>query len=231
MVGFVHSFFRSTMTTWKQTSCGRSGTRKERANGRSQRRHQSRTAGPKVSAGAAADPSPELRPPALTPEQLIERLMEAEPPEIYLMKEMRRPLTEADVMMSLTNLADRELVHMISWAKKIPGERRNPSVSSCHVVIYCSSGQRQACVCAMCVREGFVELSVVDQVHLLECCWLEVLMLGLMWRSVDHPGRLIFSPDLSLNRYHSTDADALSADPDTEKRVVSLPSSEGVVIV
>lgn len=47
--------------------------------------------------------------------------MEAEPPEIYLMKDMRRPLTEANVMMSLTNLADKELVHMISWAKKIPG--------------------------------------------------------------------------------------------------------------
>lgn len=93
--------------------------------------------------------------------------MEAEPPEIYLMKDMRRPLTEANVMMSLTNLADKELVHMISWAKKIP---------------------------------GFVELSLLDQVHLLECCWLEVLMVGLMWRSVDHPGKLMFSPDLSLSR-------------------------------
>lgn len=57
----------------------------------------------------------------MPPEQLIQRIMEAEPPEIYLMKGMKRPLTEADVMMSLTNLADKELVHMISWAKKIPG--------------------------------------------------------------------------------------------------------------
>lgn len=65
----------------------------------------------------------ELHPPALTPEQLIQRIMEAEPPEIYLMKDMRRPLTEANVMMSLTNLADKELVHMISWAKKVPGMR------------------------------------------------------------------------------------------------------------
>ncbi|KAL0967508.1 hypothetical protein UPYG_G00253130 [Umbra pygmaea] len=105
--------------------------------------------------------------PALSPEQLIGHIMEAEPPEIYLMRDMRRPLTEANVMMSLTNLADKELVHMISWAKKIP---------------------------------GFVGLSLFDQVHLLECCWLEVLMLGLMWRSVNHPGRLIFSPDLSLSR-------------------------------
>lgn len=26
-------------------------------------------------------------------------------------------------------------------------------------------------------------------------------MIGLMWRSVDHPGKLMFSPDLSLSRY------------------------------
>ncbi|KAF4070787.1 hypothetical protein AMELA_G00277570 [Ameiurus melas] len=103
----------------------------------------------------------------LSPEELIARIMEAEPPEIYLMNDMKMPLTEANVMMSLTNLADKELVHMISWAKKIP---------------------------------GFVDLSLFDQVHLLECCWLEVLMLGLMWRSVNHPGKLIFSPDLILSR-------------------------------
>lgn len=47
---------------------------------------------------------------------------------------------------------------------------------------------------------GFTELSLTDQIHLLKCCWLEILMLGLMWRSVDHPGKLIFSPDFRLNR-------------------------------
>ncbi|KAF7690266.1 estrogen receptor 2a [Silurus meridionalis] len=107
----------------------------------------------------------------LSSEELIARIMEAEPPEIYLMKDVKKPFTEANVMMSLTNLADKELVHMISWAKKIP---------------------------------GFVELSLFDQVHLLECCWLEVLMLGLMWRSVNYPGKLIFSPDLILSRDESS---------------------------
>uniref|UniRef100_A0A8D2ZWD9 Estrogen receptor 2b n=1 Tax=Scophthalmus maximus TaxID=52904 RepID=A0A8D2ZWD9_SCOMX len=104
---------------------------------------------------------------AMSPEEFICRIMEAEPPEIYLMEELKKPFTEASMMMSLTNLADRELVLMISWAKKIP---------------------------------GFLELSLSDQIHLLKCCWLEILMLGLMWRSVDHPGKLIFSPDFRLNR-------------------------------
>ncbi|XP_061563292.1 estrogen receptor 2a [Cololabis saira] len=153
------------------TKCG---IRKERGNYRSTpaRRvtrlsSQGRISGPKVLTGPVQSSLNELHPPTLTPEQLIERIMEAEPPEIYLMKDVKEAPTEANVMMSLTSLADKELVHMISWAKKIP---------------------------------GFVELSLLDQVHLLECCWLEVLMMGLMWRSVEHPGKLIFSPDLSLNR-------------------------------
>ncbi|XP_026008538.1 estrogen receptor 2b isoform X1 [Astatotilapia calliptera] len=103
----------------------------------------------------------------MNPEEFISRIMEAEPPEIYLMEDLKKPFTETSMMMTLTNLADKELVLMISWAKKIP---------------------------------GFVELSLTDQIHLLKCCWLEILMLGLMWRSVDHPGKLIFSPDVKLSR-------------------------------
>lgn len=59
---------------------------------------------------------------AMSPEEFISRIMEAEPPEIYLMEDMNKPFTESSMMMSLTNLADKELVLMISWAKKIPGE-------------------------------------------------------------------------------------------------------------
>lgn len=58
-----------------------------------------------------------------------------------------------------------------------------------------------AYICPCGTSSGFVELSLADQIHLLKCCWLEILMLGLMWRSVDHPGKLIFSPDFKLNRW------------------------------
>ena len=57
---------------------------------------------------------------ALSPEQLVLTLLEAEPPHV-LMSRPSAPFTEASMMMSLTKLADKELVHMISWAKKIPG--------------------------------------------------------------------------------------------------------------
>ncbi len=58
---------------------------------------------------------------SLTPEQLVNCIVEAEPPQIYLREPINKPYTEASMMMSLTNLADKELVLMISWAKKIPG--------------------------------------------------------------------------------------------------------------
>ncbi|KAM9294686.1 estrogen receptor beta [Gastrophryne carolinensis] len=109
----------------------------------------------------------EVLPSAMGPEQFVLSLIEAEPPNVLLINRPCKPFTEASMMMSLTKLADKELVHMIAWAKKIP---------------------------------GFVELSLFDQVRLLESCWLEVLMIGLMWRSIEQPGKLIFAPDLTLDR-------------------------------
>lgn len=103
--------------------------RKERRSSRnpqvrrgSRQSSQGRPNRPSELPGPAAGPFDSLRPAQLTSEELINRILEAEPPEIYLMKDMKRPATEANIMMSLTNLADKELVHMISWAKKIPGE-------------------------------------------------------------------------------------------------------------
>ena len=55
------------------------------------------------------------------------------------------------------------------------------------------------CVC-VCVLAGFQELSLHDQVQLLESSWLEVLMIGLIWRSIHCPGKLIFAQDLILDR-------------------------------
>lgn len=58
---------------------------------------------------------------SLTAEQLISALMEAEPPIVYSEHDSTKPLSEASMMTLLTNLADKELVHMINWAKRVPG--------------------------------------------------------------------------------------------------------------
>ncbi|XP_068930102.1 estrogen receptor beta-like [Petaurus breviceps papuanus] len=57
---------------------------------------------------------------ALSPEQFVLSLLEAEPPNVFV-SHPNKPFTKASMVMSLTNLADKELVHMIGWAKKIPG--------------------------------------------------------------------------------------------------------------
>uniref|UniRef100_A0A674PN72 Estrogen receptor n=1 Tax=Takifugu rubripes TaxID=31033 RepID=A0A674PN72_TAKRU len=105
--------------------------------------------------------------PGLAPEQILFQLQGAEPPMLCSRQKLSRPYTEVTMMTLLTNMADKELVHMIAWAKKIP---------------------------------GFVQLSLHDQVKLLESSWLEVLMIGLIWRSIHYPGKLIFAPDLILDR-------------------------------
>nr|ALT14001.1 estrogen receptor [Tachysurus fulvidraco] len=103
----------------------------------------------------------------MAPEQVLLLLLRAEPPTLCSRQKHSRPYSELTMMSLLTNMADRELVHMIAWAKKVP---------------------------------GFQDLSLHDQVQLLESSWLEILMIGLIWRSIHSPGKLIFAQDLILDR-------------------------------
>nr|APA19936.1 estrogen receptor alpha [Petromyzon marinus] len=130
----------------------------------------SATGRPSPAPAAASPEAPECKrnpsePPAVN--QMLTSLMEAEPPKVLSLQESKQPFSEASLMNVLTNLADRELVHMITWAKKIP---------------------------------GFTAIGLSDQVQLLECCWLEILIVGLIWRSIDRPGQLHFAPNLILGR-------------------------------
>nr|ABP96713.1 estrogen receptor alpha2 [Lepomis macrochirus] len=103
----------------------------------------------------------------MSPDQVLLLLQGAEPPMLCSRQKLSRPYTEVTIMTLLTSMADKELVHMITWAKKLP---------------------------------GFLQLSLHDQVQLLESSWLEVLMIGLIWRSIHCPGKLIFAQDLILDR-------------------------------
>ncbi|MBZ3890048.1 Estrogen receptor, partial [Sciurus carolinensis] len=58
---------------------------------------------------------------------------------------------------------------------------------------------------------GFGDLNLHDQVHLLECAWLEILMIGLVWRSMEHPGKLLFAPNLLLDRTQDEAARAVGS--------------------
>ena len=49
--------------------------------------------------------------------------------------------------------------------------------------------------------KGYTDLSLSDQVHLIECCWMELLLLNCAFRSIEHGGKsLAFAPDLVLDR-------------------------------
>ena len=48
---------------------------------------------------------------------------------------------------------------------------------------------------------GYTCLTLSDQVHLIECCWMELLLLNCAFRSMEHEGRsLVFAPDFHLER-------------------------------
>ncbi|XP_063044858.1 estrogen receptor [Engraulis encrasicolus] len=105
--------------------------------------------------------------PPVCPEEVLQLLINAEPPVLHSRQQASQPYTDISLMTLLTSMADRELVHMITWAKKIP---------------------------------GFQALSLHEQVKLLEGSWMEVLMTGLIWRSINAPGKLVFAQDLILDR-------------------------------
>ncbi|XP_070181919.1 uncharacterized protein [Littorina saxatilis] len=49
---------------------------------------------------------------------------------------------------------------------------------------------------------GYTDLSLSDQVHLIECCWMELLLLNCAFRSMEHDGKhLVFAPDFHLDRH------------------------------
>ncbi|XP_076011040.1 estrogen receptor isoform X2 [Genypterus blacodes] len=129
-----------------------------------------RTAPPRDGRKNSSSGSSSVRKTTMTsmhPDQVLLQLQGAEPPMLCSRQKLSRPYTENSLMNLLTSMADKELVHMIAWAKKVP---------------------------------GFLELSLHDQVQLLESAWLEVLMIGLIWRSIHCPGKLIFAQDLILDR-------------------------------
>lgn len=52
---------------------------------------------------------------------------------------------------------------------------------------------------------GYTELSLGDQVHLIECCWMELLLLNCAFRSMEYGGRrLVIAHDLILERPYWT---------------------------
>lgn len=75
--------------------------------------------------------------------QVLLLLQGAEPPMLCSRQKLSRPYTEVTMMTLLTSMADKELVHMIAWAKKLPGAASGSTVAppATNILQYFSTAQ------------------------------------------------------------------------------------------
>ncbi|KAI2654772.1 Estrogen-related receptor gamma [Labeo rohita] len=76
-----------------------------------------------------------LPPPAKKPlTKIVSHLLVAEPEKIYAMPDPTMPESDIKALTTLCDLADRELVVIIGWAKHIPGKMVIISWVKCYLV-------------------------------------------------------------------------------------------------
>ncbi|XP_060684600.1 steroid hormone receptor ERR2-like isoform X3 [Hemiscyllium ocellatum] len=102
--------------------------------------------------------------------KIVSHLLVAEPEKIYAMPDPTIPETDIKALTTLCDLADRELVVTIGWAKHIP---------------------------------GFSCLSLGDQMGVLQCAWMELLVLGIVYRSLPYDEELVYAEDYIVDREQS----------------------------
>ncbi|XP_029113061.1 steroid hormone receptor ERR1-like isoform X2 [Scleropages formosus] len=97
---------------------------------------------------------------------IVSHLLVAEPEKLFAMPDPLQPDATLRTLTTLCDLADRELVVIIGWAKHIP---------------------------------GFLSLSLADQMSVLQSVWLEVLVLGVAFRSLGCEDEVVFAEDFVLD--------------------------------
>ncbi|XP_062037415.1 steroid hormone receptor ERR2 isoform X3 [Lepus europaeus] len=106
----------------------------------------------------------------LTVTKIVSYLLVAEPDKLYAMPPPGMPEGDIKALTTLCDLADRELVVIIGWAKHIP---------------------------------GFSNLSLGDQMSLLQSAWMEILILGIVYRSLPYDDKLVYAEDYIMDEEHS----------------------------
>nr|XP_045010664.1 steroid hormone receptor ERR2 isoform X4 [Jaculus jaculus] len=113
----------------------------------------------------------QMSPPAKKPlTKIVSYLLVAEPDKLYAMPPPGMPEGDIKALTTLCDLADRELVVIIGWAKHIP---------------------------------GFSNLSLGDQMSLLQSAWMEILILGIVYRSLPYDDKLVYAEDYIMDEEHS----------------------------
>ncbi|CAM9838623.1 unnamed protein product [Lampetra fluviatilis] len=115
--------------------------------------------------GALLQPPATLQPAKRPVNKMVSQLLVVEPDRLFAMAGPGAAECDVTALTTLCDLADRELVLIIGWAKHVP---------------------------------GFSILSLGDQMSLLQSAWMEVLVLGVVFRSLPCHGALVFADDLVL---------------------------------
>ncbi|XP_076816263.1 estrogen-related receptor gamma-like [Clavelina lepadiformis] len=110
--------------------------------------------------------SVDIKPSIIPSNKIVSHLLMAEPDKLYAMPDLTSPRSEVKILTTLCDLADRELVVIIGWAKHIP---------------------------------GFTVLSLADQMALLQSAWMEILILGVVYRSLHYENELVFAEDFVVD--------------------------------
>ncbi|XP_036405501.1 steroid hormone receptor ERR2-like isoform X2 [Megalops cyprinoides] len=108
--------------------------------------------------------------PLLHMTKIVSHLLVAEPEKIYAMPDPSLPEGDIKALTTLCDLADRELVVIIGWAKHIP---------------------------------GFSNLTLGDQMSLLQSAWMEILVLSIVFRSLPYEDELVYAEDYVMDEEHS----------------------------
>ncbi|MCI4395709.1 hypothetical protein PGIGA_G00195180 [Pangasianodon gigas] len=98
--------------------------------------------------------------------KVVSHLLGAEPEKVYAMPDPALPDDDIKALTTLCDLADRELVLNIGWAKHLP---------------------------------GFSSLSLPDQMRLLQSAWMEILILRVVFRSLNAQDSLVFAEDYVMD--------------------------------
>ncbi|XP_060739473.1 estrogen-related receptor gamma b isoform X1 [Tachysurus vachellii] len=98
--------------------------------------------------------------------KVVSHLLGAEPEKVYAMPDPALPDDDIKALTTLCDLADRELVLNIGWAKHLP---------------------------------GFSSLSLPDQMRLLQSAWMEILILRVVFHSLDAQDSLVFAEDYVMD--------------------------------
>ncbi|XP_006515946.1 steroid hormone receptor ERR2 isoform X3 [Mus musculus] len=112
-----------------------------------------------------------ISPPAKKPlTKIVSNLLGVEQDKLYAMPPNDIPEGDIKALTTLCELADRELVFLINWAKHIP---------------------------------GFPSLTLGDQMSLLQSAWMEILILGIVYRSLPYDDKLAYAEDYIMDEEHS----------------------------